>query len=70
MAKKTYTFWYTESYTYKGGFKAESLEQAQELLSQVFDDGEISVEELPEFWSKDKGYEVEYSPETLEEWED
>ena len=67
---KTYTFWYTESYTYKGGFEAESLEQAQELLAKVFDDGELNFEDLPEFWSKDKGYDAEYSPETLEEHED
>ncbi len=70
MAKKTYTFWYDETYTYKVGFKADSLEQAQELLSQVFDEGEFSVEQLPEFWSKDKNYEFDYAPETLEEWED
>lgn len=66
---KTYTFWYSETYTYKGGFDAENLEEAKELLSKVFD-GEIGIEELPEFWNKDKGYEADYSPETLEEWED
>jgi hypothetical protein len=61
-----YTFWYSETNTYKAGFKAENFQQAQDLLSQVFD-GETPIEDLPEFWSKGKDFEFEYSPETLEE---
>lgn len=66
---KTYTFWYSEECTYKGGFQAESLEEAQKLLDEVFE-GERAIEDLPGYWSKDKGYEAEYAPETLEEIED
>jgi hypothetical protein len=66
---KKYTFWYSETYTYKGGFEAESLEEAKKLLNEVFE-GEMSIQELPWFWNKDKGYEADYSPETLEEVED
>ena len=65
----TYTFWYSEEYAYKGGFEAENLEEAEKLLNEVFE-GETAIEDLPKFWSKDKGYECEYSPETLEEHED
>jgi hypothetical protein len=66
---KTYTFWYDETYTYKAGFTAESLEEAQKLLAEVFE-GETAIEDLPGYWSKDKGYESDYAPETLEEYED
>lgn len=66
---KEYTFWYSETYTYKAGFKAENLEEATKLVNEVFE-GERAIEDLPEFWNKDKGYEADYSPETLEEWED
>ncbi len=61
-----YTFWYSETAVFKGGFKAENFQQAQDLLSQVFD-GDTPIEELPEFWAKSKNFELEYSPETLEE---
>jgi hypothetical protein len=66
---KTYTFWYSEEYTYKAGFQAESLEEATKLINEVFE-GDTAIEDLPAFWSKDKGYESDYSPETLEEHED
>jgi hypothetical protein len=66
---KTYTFWYSETYTYKAGFQAESLEEAKKLLNDVFD-GERDINTLPEFWFKDKGYETEYSSDTIEEWDE
>jgi hypothetical protein len=66
---KEYTFWYSEEYVYKAGFKAKNLEEAQKLLEHVFE-GENSIEDLPGYWNKDKGYECDYSPETLEEHED
>lgn len=66
---KTYTFWYSETYTFKAGFHANSLEEAKELIGKAFD-GEIDLEELPDFWHKGKDYEMEYLAETIEEWED
>lgn len=62
----TFTFWYSETYTYKTWFEADNEEHARELLRQV-EDGELSVEELPQEGSKDKGYEMEIAYETLEE---
>ncbi len=64
MAK--YTVWYSETYTYKAWFEADSMEHAQELLGQVRD-SEIEVEELPEFGNKDKNYELDVAVESLEE---
>ncbi len=64
MAK--YTVWYSETYTYKAWFEADSKEHAQELLEQVRG-SEIEVEELPEFGNKDKNYELDVAVETLEE---
>lgn len=61
-----YTVWYSETYTYKAWFEADSKEHAQELLGQVRD-SEIDVEELPEFGNKDKNYELDVAVETLEE---
>lgn len=66
---KTYTFWFSETYTMKAGFKANSLEEAKALINDVFE-GERDVQTLPEFWMKDKGFDCEYSPETLEEWDE
>ena len=66
---KDYSFWYSETYTYKAGFRAENKEQAEALLKNVFE-GMEGVRELPDFWENDKGYDAEYSPETLTEWED
>ena len=61
-----YSVWYSETYTYKGYFTANSKEHALELLKKV-NMGEIQIDELPEFGSKDKNYDLEISTETLEE---
>jgi hypothetical protein len=66
---KDFTFWYDETYIYKGGFQANSAEEAQELLEQVFS-GEKDINDLPGFWNKDKGYESNYDLKTLQETED
>lgn len=63
---KHYTFWYQETDTYRGHFEAESLEQAKAMLENVFD-GEGMLSDLPKFEAVGKGYDAEYSPETLEE---
>jgi len=65
---KEYEFWYSESITYKAGFVARDLDHAKELLEKVFTSGEIYLEDLPEFWSKDKGSDFDYSPENLREY--
>jgi hypothetical protein len=61
-----YSVWYSDTYTYKGYFTADSREQALELLNKV-EMGQIVMDELPEFVFKDKGYEIEVDPGTLEE---
>lgn len=50
-------FWYSEEIVNKAWFIAESEEQGKELLRQL-DEGEISTDDLPEFYSKNKSYEV------------
>ena len=62
----TFTFWYTEDATMKGYFDAESVEEATELLRQARD-GEIAVEDLPAFFEKCKGQDIQIDTNTLEE---
>ena len=67
---KTFTFWYSETVTYKGWFEAESIEQARELLEQVMS-ADIDMEaDLPKFGFKDKGFELEIDLGTIEEIEE
>ncbi len=54
----TYEFWYSETYTNKGWFTAESLTDAKRLIGEV-EDGELDINDLYEFGHKDKGYEFE-----------
>lgn len=61
-----YSVWYSDTYTYKGYFTADNKEHALELLNKV-EMGEIQMDELPEFAFKDKNYELEIAPGTLEE---
>jgi hypothetical protein len=61
-----YSVWYDDIYTYKGYFTADSREQALELLNKV-ELGEILMDQLPGFAFKDKGYQLEVDPGTLEE---
>lgn len=55
MAKKTFEFWYDETYTYKAWIEADSEEEAYELINQV-EMSEIEITDLPKFQNKDKGY--------------
>lgn len=69
---KDFVFWYSEDTAYKAGFEAETLEEAQSLLEAHFRGDSRSesfgdLEELPGFWSKIKGNDYDYAPETLEE---
>lgn len=61
-----YSIWYSETYTNKGYFTAENEEEAIKLLTKV-NMGEIIMDELPNFAFKDKGYELELEPETVED---
>jgi hypothetical protein len=63
---KEFSFWYSETYTFKGWFQAESEEQARTFLARV-EDGEWELEELLEFQKKDKGYELELDEGSLED---
>lgn len=50
-------FWYSEEIVNKAWFVAESEEQGKELLKQL-NEGEITTDDLPEFYCKNKSYEV------------
>jgi hypothetical protein len=60
----TYEIWYDETYTYKAWFTAENEEQAIDWLNKV-ELGEIDLESLDDFVSKDKGYELQIGEGTL-----
>lgn len=46
-----YVIMVNQEWVSKWGFNADSLEHAKELIEQV-EEGEISAEELPEFYEK------------------
>ena len=52
-----YEFWYEENNTYKAWFTADTLEHAKALMDQV-QEGEISLDDLPDFENKSKAYEL------------
>lgn len=54
----TYEFWYDETYTTKGWFTANEAEEAENLLAKLAN-GDISIDDLPEFGKKDKNYTLE-----------
>lgn len=60
-----FSVWYNETYTYKGFFSANSREEALEMLDKIRD-GEADLEYLPEFFSKDKNYDLEIDLLSLE----
>lgn len=59
--------WYSETYTYKAWFSADSKEQAIEMLEAVAQ-GDLDFEsDLTGFDRKCKGYDLDLDPHTLEE---
>jgi hypothetical protein len=60
----TYEFWYNETYTYKAWFTADNKDQALKMIESV-EQGNLDIEDLPEFGKKDKNYEIELD--TIEE---
>jgi hypothetical protein len=63
---KEYSFWYSETYTFKGWFEAESLEQARELLDQV-QLAEVDLTDLVGFGFKDKAFDLEVDLSSVED---
>jgi hypothetical protein len=62
-----FEFWYSETYTYKAWFSAGSKEQAIEILEAV-QEGSLDLEsDLTAFGRKDKGYELDLDPQSIEE---
>ena len=59
-----YEFWYNETYTYKAWFTADDKDQALKMIESV-EQGNLDIEDLPEFGKKDKNYEIELD--TIEE---
>ena len=54
----TYEFWYDETYTYKATFTADTDEEAERLFESVRE-GEISPDDIPDVFIKDKNYTLE-----------
>lgn len=50
-------FWYAEEIVNKAYFTVESKEQGELLMKQL-QDGEITTDDLPNFYSKVKNYEA------------
>jgi hypothetical protein len=61
-----FEIWYSETYTYKAWFTADSKEQATELLEAV-EQGETQFEDLTGYGHKDKGYELDVEPHSVRE---
>jgi hypothetical protein len=62
-----FEIWYSETYTYKAWFSADSKEQAIEMLEAV-QQGDLDLEsDLTGFDRKDKGYELDLDPLSIEE---
>lgn len=57
MTTKTYSFWYSEVFSHRGYFKADSIQEADEMLRLV-NNGDISLNDLPAFKSKGVEYEL------------
>ena len=66
-----FVFWYDETITYKAGFEADSREDALRQLEETFAYRPISdprfLEDLKEFWNKEKDFSKDFDPDTLEE---
>jgi hypothetical protein len=61
-----FEIWYSETYTYKAWFQADSKEQAIEMLEAV-DQGETQIDDLAGFGNKDKGYDFDLEPLSVKE---
>ena len=61
-----YVFWYTEGTIKKGFFTADTLEEAREYLASVAD-GPMDLEDLPNFSSKEKTFDLDVNEGTLKE---
>lgn len=57
MTTKIYSFWYSEVFSHRGYFKADSVQEADEML-RLINSGDISLEDLPSFKSKGVEYEL------------
>lgn len=55
----TFEFWYSETYTFKGFFEADSQAEADEMLEDVREGRGLMGDILPNFSYGDKGYEIE-----------
>jgi hypothetical protein len=64
---KRFEFWYNVEETWKASFVADSLEHAKQLLDAAMELGDVSEDTLPGFWSKNKGLDVDYDKNSLEE---
>lgn len=63
---KRYTVWMDVTETWKVYFEANDLEHAKQLLQQL-NTYEIDVDDVPEYFEKNKGIEKQYALDTLEE---
>lgn len=57
MTTKNYSFWYSEVFSHRGYFKADSIQEADEML-RLLNAGDIGLDDLPSFKSKGVEYEL------------
>jgi hypothetical protein len=57
MTTKIYSFWYSEVFSHRGYFKADSIQEADEML-RLLNAGDIGLDDLPSFRSKGVEHEL------------
>ena len=62
---KHYQFWYNVEEAWKASFTANSLEEAEALLEQV-ENGDINLDELPNYYERNKGLDTSIDTASLE----
>jgi hypothetical protein len=56
MSEKKYSFWYSDVFTHRGYFTADSVQEADEMI-RLLNGGEMSIDDLPGFKSEVHNYE-------------
>jgi hypothetical protein len=62
---KHYQFWYNVEEAWRASFTADSLEEAKALLEQV-EAGDLSLDELPNYYERNKGLDTTIDMPSLE----
>jgi len=66
---KRYTVWMDVTETFKVYFEAKDLEDAKRIVQEL-NTSDLDVDDVHEYFKKNKGIEKEYAVDTLEELEE